>query len=189
MKTYRFNPSRPQLRRKSCESDSVRIQYDTYRYIKSALPMRIVAEGYGFKVSSSGSICCPFHADHSPSCKVYDGDRGWWCFVCNEGGDVIDFVAKYFGLSMKDAAQKIDADFSLGLIGGQGIPGKSKFAVQAEKRKREEAAREASQWAAITEARFIRHILPPEPNSPYAGEYGALLGRLAYLEYFLEEVV
>ena len=151
--------------------------------------MRTVAEGYGFKVSASGSICCPFHADKSPSCKVYDGDRGWWCFVCNEGGDVIDFVAKYFEISAEDAVKKINADFSLGLVESQGTPCESKWATQAKKRMQEESLREAEQWAAITEIRFIRHILPPDINSPYAGEYGALLGRLAYLEYFLEEVI
>jgi len=37
---------------------------------------------------------CPIHADKTPSMVIYpdDGIGGkWWCYVCNEGGDVIDY--------------------------------------------------------------------------------------------------
>jgi len=37
---------------------------------------------------------CPIHADSNPSMVIYpdDGIGGkWWCYVCNEGGDVIDY--------------------------------------------------------------------------------------------------
>lgn len=53
----------------------------------------------GFAPNRSKMICCPFHNDKHPSMKV---DRRYYCFGCGEHGDAIDFVAKYYDLSLKD---------------------------------------------------------------------------------------
>lgn len=51
--------------------------------------------------------CCPFHSDRSPSFYIYDGGRRWICFAgCGEG-DVIDFVQKRYGGSLRDAAERL----------------------------------------------------------------------------------
>lgn len=55
-------------------------------------------------------ICCPFHADRNPSMKV---DSRFHCFGCGADGDVIDFTAKLFQLSLRKAAEKLVADFGL----------------------------------------------------------------------------
>ena len=55
-------------------------------------------------------ICCPFHADRNPSMKV---DFRFHCFGCGADGDVIDFVAKLFQLSLRQAVEKLAADFEL----------------------------------------------------------------------------
>lgn len=44
---------------------------------------------------------CPFHPDKHPSFTI-KGER-WKCWSCGEGGDVIDFTAKYYGLDIKGA--------------------------------------------------------------------------------------
>lgn len=54
--------------------------------------------------------CCPFHDDKHPSMKV---DRRFHCFGCQADGDVIDFTARLFGLSGKEAALKLAEDFSV----------------------------------------------------------------------------
>ena len=54
--------------------------------------------------------CCPFHDDKNPSMKV---DQRFHCFGCGEDGDVIDFTAKLFNLSPKEAAEKLAQDFGL----------------------------------------------------------------------------
>ena len=54
---------------------------------------------------------CPFHSDQSPSLKL--NDEYYYCFGCGATGDVIDFVARLFQISNKDAAEKIAADFGL----------------------------------------------------------------------------
>ena len=45
-------------------------------------------------------------------------DDRFHCFGCGADGDVIDFVARMFGLSPREAAHKIIQDFGL----GHGIP-------------------------------------------------------------------
>lgn len=51
--------------------------------------------------------CCPFHKDRSPSFYIYDGGRRWICFAgCGEG-DVLDFVQKQYGGSLRDAAERL----------------------------------------------------------------------------------
>ena len=54
--------------------------------------------------------CCPFHDDKNPSMKV---DQRFHCFGCGADGDVIDFTAKLFDLSPKEAAKKLAQEFGL----------------------------------------------------------------------------
>ena len=82
----------------------------TYERIKQTVTTRQAAERYGLSVNQSGMTRCPFHADHNPSMKV---DDRFYCFGCHATGDVIDFTAKLFGISIKDAAKKLAEDFGI----------------------------------------------------------------------------
>ena len=55
--------------------------------------------------------CCPFHKDQHPSMKL--NEDYFYCFGCVASGDVIDFTGRLFGISLKDAAEKLVADFSI----------------------------------------------------------------------------
>lgn len=48
-----------------------------------------------------GMIRCPLptHEDRTPSCKL--SPKGWKCFGCQEGGDVIDLVQKVYDLDFR----------------------------------------------------------------------------------------
>lgn len=83
--------------------------------IKDSVSVRDACEAYGIEVNRAGFACCPFHGEKTPSMKVYDGSRGFYCFGCHVGGDVIAFVQKLFGLSVVDAEKRLSEDFSLGL--------------------------------------------------------------------------
>lgn len=83
--------------------------------IKTSVTMREAAEMYGLKPNRAGFICCPFHGEHTPSLKLYPNNRGWYCFGCHQGGDVIKFVELYFKCSFIEACKRLNADFSLGL--------------------------------------------------------------------------
>ena len=88
---------------------------DCVESIKSSVSMRDVAARYGLPINRMSKTKCPFHNDSKPSMHIYGGKRGWYCFVCNEGGDVIDFVQRYFNLTFKDALIKLNNDFRLNL--------------------------------------------------------------------------
>ena len=77
--------------------------------------MQTVAEYYGFTVDHrTRKMLCPFHTDSHPSMHIYSGEKGFHCFVCGAGGDVIDFVMRLFNLGFREACQKLDEDFHLG---------------------------------------------------------------------------
>lgn len=92
------------------------MKINLFQEVKDKVSAKTVAEHYGIKVKSNGMACCPFHNDKHPSLKV---DDFYHCFACGASGDSIDFVARLFGLSQYDAAQKINQDFSLGIKNGQ----------------------------------------------------------------------
>lgn len=50
---------------------------------------------------------CPFHAEKSPSFTVYPETQSWYCFSCNRGGDVIDFIMLADGTDFKGALTSI----------------------------------------------------------------------------------
>lgn len=81
-----------------------------YERIKQTVTTRQAAERYGLPVNRSGMARCPFHEDHNSSMKV---DDRFYCFGCHASGDVIDFTAKLFSISLKDAAEKLAADFGI----------------------------------------------------------------------------
>ena len=82
----------------------------TYARIKQTVTTRQAAQMYGLLVNRSGMARCPFHEDHNPSMKV---DDRFYCFGCHASGDVIDFTGRLFGISLKDAAEKLAADFGI----------------------------------------------------------------------------
>lgn len=44
-------------------------------------------EQLGLTLPFSRKLSCPKHSDTEPSLHVYPGDKGAYCFACNEGGD------------------------------------------------------------------------------------------------------
>ena len=82
-----------------------------FESVKAAVPLRQAAETYGLSVSRNGMTCCPFHEDRYPSMKL--NEDYFFCFGCGASGDVIDFTARLFGISLKDAVTKLAADFGV----------------------------------------------------------------------------
>ena len=83
---------------------------NVFEAVKQSVTTREVAEMYGIKVRRNGMACCPFHDDRNPSMKL---DNRFHCFGCGADGDAVDFVAKLYGLSLKEAAVKIADDFGI----------------------------------------------------------------------------
>ena len=82
-----------------------------FEAVKQSVTVREAAQMYGIEVNRSGMACCPFHDDKNPSMKL--NEDYFFCFGCGATGDVIDFVARLFGLSSYEAAKKLAYDFGI----------------------------------------------------------------------------
>lgn len=60
-------------------------------------------QGKGYKA------CCPFHNDNNPSLHINIKDNIilYHCFVCNEGGNIINFIAKQHSLDISKDFKEI----------------------------------------------------------------------------------
>ena len=158
-----------------------------YQEIKRRVTTERAAIRYGYNPDSRHRILCPFHDDHKPSLMLYPGDRGWYCFVCGIGGDVVGFVSKLFHLSPHEAAIKLNDDFGLGMTPG---PAPSRMYVQ--KARHDQAMQRAKQMQEeekeleMMHRYFALRSLPPPTgvphDSPLWGQYAAFLGELDYFD-------
>lgn len=112
--------------------------------IKELVSCRRFLEYNGIKVNRQGFAVCPLHGDTDASLKVYDGDRGWTCYGCHKGGDVINLAKNYYGVTFSETIRRLNDDFSLGLTLDKAPSVHDRFVfaaqrvAQAEHRRREE---------------------------------------------------
>lgn len=81
-----------------------------YNKIKRTISPIEAARRYG--TVKQGFMRCPFHADRTPSLKLYG--NYFHCFGCGAHGDVIDLTAGLLGFSKPEAAMRLEADFGYG---------------------------------------------------------------------------
>ena len=82
-----------------------------FEAVKQSITVREAAQMYRIEVNRSSMACCPFHDDKNPSMKL--NEEYFYCFGCGATGDVIDFTARLYNLSPKEAAEKLAQDFGL----------------------------------------------------------------------------
>lgn len=76
--------------------------------IRRAHPIVETVAGAGIELRRAGRryvARCPFHREAEPSFTVYPETASWYCFGCEAGGDVIDFVGRLRGTGFKDTAE------------------------------------------------------------------------------------
>lgn len=77
--------------------------------LKSSYSMRDILDRCNIKVDRSGFCKCVFHkGDNTASMKIYK--NSFYCFGCNKGGDIIEFVKLYQGLDFKEACKWISGE-------------------------------------------------------------------------------
>ena len=71
---------------------------------KEAVPVidladRLCGPGKMRRIGENWTARCPLpdHDERTPSFTVYPGDRGWWCFGCGRGGDVVELARLAWG--------------------------------------------------------------------------------------------
>ena len=93
------------------EGQRVSMAESVFEAVKQSVTVQEAAQMYGIEVNRSGMACCPFHDDKNPSMKL--NEEYFYCFGCGATGDVIDFTARLYNLTPKEAAEKLAQDFGL----------------------------------------------------------------------------
>ena len=73
--------------------------------IRAAHPIAHAVSGAGVELRRSGRRLvglCPFHEDRNPSLVVYEETSSYFCFGCDAGGDVFDFVGRLRGTAFRE---------------------------------------------------------------------------------------
>ena len=158
---------------------------NVFEAVKLSVSTREVAEFYGIKVRRNGMACCPFHDDKNPSMKV---DQRFHCFGCGEDGDVIDFTAKLFDLSPKEAAEKLAQDF--GLIYDSQAPPRRKYVrqkteAQQFREDRQRCYRVLSDYYHLLKKWGIDHS-PRTPEEEPHPRFVEAIQKKTYVEYLLD---
>ena len=156
-----------------------------FEVVKQSVTVREAAELYGIAVGRGGMACCPFHDDRHPSMKV---DARFHCFGCGADGDVIDFIARLYDLSPKEAAEKLAQDFGLA-YDSKAPPRRNyvrqKSEAQARKEKREHG------WRVLTD---YYHLLrkweadysPKTPDEDPHPRFLEAIQKKDYMGYLLD---
>lgn len=158
---------------------------NVFEAVKQSVSTRDAAEFYGIKVSRTGMACCPFHDDKNPSMKV---DQRFHCFGCGADGDVIDFTAKLFDLSSKEAAEKLAQDF--GLIYDSQAPPRRKYVrqkteAQKFREDRQRCYRVLSDYYYLLKKWEIDHS-PRTPEEEPHPRFVEAIQKKTYVEYLLD---
>ena len=129
--------------------------------------------------------CCPFHDDKNPSMKV---DQRFHCFGCGADGDVIDFTAKLFDLSPKEAAEKLAQDF--GLIYDSQAPPRRRYVrqkteVQQFRKDWQRCYRVLSDYYYLLKKWETDHS-PRTPEEEPHPRFVEAIQKKAYVEYLLD---
>lgn len=86
---------------------------DVFREVRERVTAEDAGRHYGLQFDRRGWALCPFHHDRHPSMSFKNGR--FHCWVCNVGGDSIDFAARLLGLDAMGAVERLNADFGLAL--------------------------------------------------------------------------
>jgi DNA primase len=93
-----------------------RIADEVIERIKTEVSLVRLAESQGYKLQKHGkdyAVCCPFHADKTPSCVITPKSNLFNCFGCGVGGSVIDWVMKTQGVSFRHAVELLKNDIGV----------------------------------------------------------------------------
>jgi hypothetical protein len=166
--------------------------------IKGSISCKQFAEFMGLQINRTGFAVCPFHGEKTASLKIYKGGRGWYCFGCHKGGDVISLASLYYGLGFKETLQRLNDDFNLGLMKESTETGKNRvlMAVEIAKRKtarlkeqRQRDALEAEYWMVFDKwLDAEKRVIEAEPKNPEEGFPQAFCDALTEREQYKERL-
>ena len=127
----------------------------------------VVRDYVALKPAGGGSLkgLCPFHDERSPSFHVTPSRGMYYCFGCQEGGDVITFVQKLDHLTFAESVEKLAGRTGVTLRYVEGGAGVNR--QQGQRTRLVEANRAAEEY-------FISRLASPEaaPARAFLSERG-----------------
>lgn len=144
---------------------------------------------YGIRVNRNGMACCPFHDDRHPSMKV---DKRFHCFGCQADGDVIDLVARLYGLNNLGAAVKLASDFGISYDNkGRASPRPVKKKISEELKLKQaelQCCRILSDYNHLLE-KWKTEYVPETPGEEWHPLFVESLQKQTYTEYLLDTLL
>lgn len=152
--------------------------------IRQSVTAREVAVALGLSLSGDFRCACPFHNGHDKNMKLYDGDRGYYCFVCHQKGDVISLAQGVLGCTFTEAIKWLSDTFHLSV--GVDVRPSNETLQRAEKRARtrkelhrlEREAEGRSFDTFLSASDFIRQLeqtidecAPDTPDAPWSKRF------------------
>ena len=157
-----------------------------FEVVKQSVTVREAAELYGIEVNRGGMACCPFHDDRHPSLKL--NEDYFYCFGCGATGDVIDFTARLYNLTAKEAAEKLAQDFGLAYDSKAPIRRnyvRQKSDVQMRKEKREHAWRVLADYYHLLR-KWETDYSPRTPDEAPHPRFLEAIQKKEYMGYLLD---
>jgi DNA primase len=126
-----------------------RIRDEDLALIRERSPIdEVIGEYLQLRGSGGGSLTglCPFHEEKTPSFNVTPARGLFYCFGCQQAGDVIDFVRKIDSLGFVEAVERLAnrAGIELRYEQGGNVPGRE----QSQRRRLLAAHRAAAEFYA-----------------------------------------
>ena len=152
-----------------------------FEAVKTAVTPRMAAERYGLPVKQGNMICCPFHADRTPSMKL--NEDYFYCFGCGAHGDVVALTTQLFDLPPAEAAKKLAGDF--------GITEQKPSVLAKLKRSKSQAELESRSFRALGDYLQIlqdwkAHCAPQSPEDDIDPRYAEACHMLERIENMLD---
>jgi len=86
-------------------------------------PVEIIGRRVELKKSgNSFSASCPFHADRTPSFRVFPDSKRFKCFGCGARGDVFEFLRRIEGKGFPDAVRELAAEVGVPVAPDPSVP-------------------------------------------------------------------
>ena len=74
-------------------------------------PVEVIGRRIELKKSgTSFSAACPFHADHTPSFRVFPDSKRFKCFGCGVRGDVFEFLRRFEGKDFRTVVRELSGE-------------------------------------------------------------------------------
>ncbi|MDM8536667.1 CHC2 zinc finger domain-containing protein, partial [Desulfobacterales bacterium HSG17] len=74
----------------------------------------IISQNVILKKSGSNFFgLCPFHSEKTPSFSVNTNKQIYYCFGCGAGGDALNFLKRYHGITFPEAAKMLARKYNI----------------------------------------------------------------------------